>query len=329
MRLESQSPESAATRFAQRVERANPTATSAASLNTLMINIGLRCDMACAHCHQSSSPVRPENMSRETMLDSMRLADILRPALLDITGGEPTLWEHLPEMVGIARGADRPMRIRTNLVALARPQSAGLPSLLARQGVSLLASLPGVTAADVAEQRGAAFAPSLAVLRLLATLGYANGDPSLRLDLAYNPPLGELPRPTTEIAEEFRLALEPLGVRFNDLLVIANVPAGRFAHRLKLRGEYDAHISRLDDAFNPDILGELSCRHGIEIAWDGGFADCDFNLGAGLRVVDGPRDLFAALGIADSGGDIHAALATRRIAFGPHCFACTVGAGSG
>ncbi len=329
MRLESQSPAPADLRFAQRVGRADPAAASALSVETLMINVGLRCDMACAHCHQSSSPDRSESMSRETMLDSMRLADVLRPTLLDVTGGEPTLWEHLPEMVLLARAAGHPVRVRTNLVALSRPRSEGLPALLARNGVSLLASLPGVSAADVYEQRGNVFAPSLEVLRRLATLGYADGDPALRLDLAYNPPLGDLSRPTLEIAREFRRALEPLGVRFNDLLVIANVPTGRFARRLKSRGEYDAHLRRLGDAFNPDILGELSCRHGIEIVWDGSFSDCDFNLGAGLRVIDGPRDLTDALELVDSGHDVRAVLATRRIAFGPHCFACTVGAGSG
>jgi len=329
MTLKSQSAQPADPCFTQRVERADPAAVSAVSIETLMINIGLRCDMACAHCHQSSSPNRLESMSRETMLNSMRLADVLCPTLLDITGGEPTLWKHLPEMVMIARASGHPVRVRTNLVALSRTPGMELPALLAKQRVSLLASLPGVSAAEVSEQRGNAFAPSLDALRMLTTLGFAGGDPSLRLDLAYNPPLGDLPRPTREIAQEFRRALEPLGVRFNDLLVIANVPTGRFAQHLRSRGEYDAHLGRLDEAFNPAILGELSCRHGIEIAWDGGFSDCDFNLGAGLRVIDGPRDLTDALRLADSGNDVSAALSKRRIAFGPHCFACTVGAGSG
>jgi len=315
--------------FAERVRLADPSAASAASVDTLMLNVGLRCDMACAHCHQSSSPDRSESMSRATMLDALRLADVLRPDLLDITGGEPTLWEHLPELVRIARAAGHPVRVRTNLSALSAPDRAKLPAYLAAHGVSVLASLPGVCATDWSGPRSGTFAQSLEILRSLASLGYATGDPSLRLDLAYNPPLGELPRPTPEITTEVRAALEPLGVRFNDLLVIANVPAGRFAHHLKSVGEYEAHLRQLGDAFNPEILCELACRHSVEIVWDGTFSDCDFNLGAGLRVIDGPRDLSEALRLADLGHDVRAALSSRRIAFGPHCFACTVGAGSG
>ena len=315
--------------FAHAVERANPQAARAASVSTLMLNVGLRRDLACVHCHQSCSPARTETMSRDIMLDALRLAEVLQPALIDVTGGEPALWEHLPELVVAARSAGHTLRVRTNLVALARQEAAWLPELFARERVSLLASLPGVTASRVAEQRGPVFEESLRVLRRLAHLGYASGEPAgLMLDLAVNSQLGEMPRPEAELANEFRGALSALAVRFDSLRVISNVPAGRYATRLHERGEYDSYVSELATGFNPTVLDELACRHSIEVSWDGALSDCDFNLGAGLPVLDGPRTLAEALDLAACGSDVGAVLSARRIAFGPHCFACTVGAGS-
>jgi hypothetical protein len=159
------------------------------------------------------------------------------------------------------------------------------------------------------------------VLRSLAKLGYGTGE-GLVLDIAYNPPLGKLARPQCDVEAEFRAALEPLGVRFDSLLSLPNVPVGRYGRRLKADGSYGVYVSLLTDAFNPTVALALECRHGLEIAWDGTLWDCDFNLGAGVPPAAGPLTLAAAL--ADPG-----ALAERRIGFGPHCFACTVGAGFG
>ncbi len=318
----------APTRFAERIESALPEAARAVRVDTLMLNVGLRCDLACAHCHQSSSPARSEVMPRETMLDALRLAGLLEPALIDITGGEPSLWPHLPETITLARAAGFAVRVRTNLVALARPECAHLSAFFAEHGASLLASLPGLNAQSVAEQRGAAFEPSIGALRTLAVLGYASPDSSLVLDLAYNPPFGELSRPEAVVTAEFRAALGPLGVRFNALRVITNVPAGRYAERLRASGEYASHVSMLAGAFNPAVVNDLACRYGVEVAWDGTLSDCDFNLGEGLRVANGPQTLADVLDAADVAAAL-TALATRRIAFGPHCYACTAGAGSG
>jgi radical SAM/Cys-rich protein len=321
-------PDHGARTFLRRAEMACGGPVRAVSVDTLMVNVGLRCDIACAHCHQSSSPERTESMPRDTMLEALRLADIVRPTLFDITGGEPALWSHIRELVSRARAAGHVVRVRTNLVALARPECSDLPAFFAENGTAIFASLPGKDADEVAAQRGAVFDTSLDVLRTLAQLGYGRGD-GLTLDIAYNPPAGQLPRSEKELAEEFRDKLAPLGVRFDRLRAIANVPVGRVASRLCTTGEYRAEIVRLARAFNPDVLGDLACRHGIEIAWDGALFDCDFNVGAGLPVVDGPRCLEEVLALADDGADVRAVLAGRRVALAAHCFACTVGAGSG
>jgi radical SAM/Cys-rich protein len=309
--------------FERAVLAAQPTAAQPERIDTLMLNVGLRCDLACAHCHHACSPARTEVMTRGTMLDALQLAAILSPRMLDITGGEPELFEHLRELVSLARQADLETRVRTNLVALARPDTVGLPAFFAEQGVSLLASLPGVSAAQTAEQRGGGrvWETSLEVLRVLGELGYGAGD-GLVLDIAYNPPLGQLPGQQREIENEFREALAGVGVRFDSLLALPNVPIGRYRQRLRADGSYAEYLSLLTDAFNPAVTAALECRHGIEIAWDGTLWDCDFNLGAGVRPAGGPLTLAEVL--ADPG-----TLASRRIGFGPHCFACTAGTGFG
>ncbi len=166
------------------------------------------------------------------------------------------------------------------------------------------------------------------MLRKLDALGYGAGD-GLTLDVAYNPPLGELAQPESILAEQFRAALEPHGVRFDSLYAIANVPAGRYRQRLRAEGGLDSYLSTLAAAFNPEVAQALECRHGLVIGWDGTLSDCDFNLGAGMGLAEGPRtlaDLLAALRVG--GAASLETLATRRISFAAHCYACTAGAGS-
>jgi len=261
-------------------------------------------------------------MSRETMLDSLLLAEQIQPALIDITGGEPELFAHLRELISRARASGFAVRVRTNLIALAAPDARDLPAFFAEQGVSLLASLPATSAAATVEQRGSesVWHTSIEVLRRLTEIGFGGGD--LVLEIAYNPPLGEIARPQRDVEREFRSALEPQGVLFDSLLSLPNVPIGRYGKLLRADGSYAQYLALLSEAFNSAVTPALECRHGLEIAWDGTLWDCDFNLGAGVRPAAGP------LTVADALAD-PTALARRRIGFGPHCFACTVGAGTG
>jgi len=318
-------------RFAERALAASPCADAPERIETLMLNIGLRCVASCAHCHHACTPDRIEVMSRDTMLESVRLAELLRPDLVDITGGEPELFAHLPELIGRLRDAGIPTRVRTNLVALARPENAALPELFAARGVRVLASLPGTSAAAIDAQRGSAWWETASeVLRRLNALGYACGSDrgaengGLILELAYNPPSGELSRPQKELEVEFREALEPLGVHFDSLLAINNVPVGRMLTRMRAEDVYNDYLTLLSDAFNPAVVDAMACRHGLEIAWDGTLWDCDFNLAAGTGVAAGSRTVTELL----DAPDLAAAIAARRIGFGPHCYACTAAEGS-
>jgi len=319
-------------KFAERVLSVSADADRPERIESLMLNVGLRCDAACAHCHHACTAERTELMSRDTMLGAITLAEKIRPDLVDITGGEPEVYAPLPELLTRLSDAGLAVRVRTNLVALARPEHAELPGLFADIGVQVLASLPGTSAAAIEAQRGSAWWESaLAVLQRLTALGYGAGGgaggPSARrliLDLAYNPTAGEIARPQSELAAEFREVLTPLGVRFDSLLAIGNVPVGRMRALLRADGRYAEYVTHLADEFNPDVVDALGCRHGIEVAWDGTLWDCDFNLAARTRPTAGPLTLAELLGAAD----LEALLATRRIGFGPHCYACTAAAGS-
>ena len=292
----------------------------AEDLSTLMVNIGLRCNLACELCHQSSSPDRTETMSRGTMIDVLRFAAEIRPRLLDVTGGEPILWPHLREFVMLAREAVPRTRVRTNLDVLLLPEVTNVAPMLAENRVEILASLP-----EALECR--TIGGCVEALRELVELGY--GDPArgaaVALDVAYNPLPGEMPRPQDEVEAEFRAALSPHGVTFRSLIAITNVPLGGFARWLDEFDDGETYRVGLRDAFNPEVLPRLACRHGIEIAWDGTLWDCDFNLAARILLADETRHVGEYVGSPVG----QTALATRRISFAEHCFACAAGAGSG
>jgi radical SAM/Cys-rich protein len=307
--------------FARIVENADSSALFAKRIDTLMLNVGLRCDQTCTHCHQSSSPLRGEVMSRDIMESAAAVADEVRPQLVDITGGAPELNPDIRYLLTLLRDASHPVRLRTNLTALLAPEAAGLIDLLADREVSVLASLSGTTRREITPQRGDVFDRSLAALRLLGEVGYGR-NPRLRLDIAVNPTDDTLPEPQCVVQERFRTRLtDGLGIPFNDALMITNMPVGRFRDRLDRSGRLDAYARELRDSFNPETLAHLACRTCLEIAWDGTLWDCDFNLGCGVGLAEG---------LPTHVSQFDAALLARRpVRFAEHCFACTAMAGSG
>ena len=309
--------------FGRTVSAALPSAACPERIDTLMLNVTLRCNMACAHCHHSCSPTRTESMSRDTMLDALALAEALEPSLIDVTGGEPELYEHLPELITRARAAGFAVRVRTNLIALSAPEARALPTFFADNDVALLASLPGVTDQVVAEQRGggAVRDRSIEVLRMLAELGYGTEE-RLVLDLAYNPPLGELASSQAAVTEEFRSALGPLGVRFDALLSLPNVPLGRYRERLTAERCVPRLPRRAVGGVQPRGCGppRLPARARGRMGRDA----VGLRLQPGRQGAAGRRTADVAEVLADP-----AALLDRRIGFGPHCFACTAGSGFG
>lgn len=292
-----------------------------ASIETVQVNIGAQCNLACRHCHVESSPKRQERMDWSTMELVLDAAVRLGAGSLDITGGAPELHPELRRFISSARSRSLLVTLRTNLTVLLRPEFADLPEFFRDASVHLVASLPCYSPGNVERQRGSGvFDESIQVLRRLNSLGYGR-DARLELDLVYNPIGASLPPEQNRLERAYREELRAhFGVEFTRLFALANMPIGRFARDLEASGKLEGYMEVLRQSFNPATLPGLMCRKQIHVGWDGLLYDCDFNFALGL-----PMEAPAPRHIRDLAPS---ALRARRIATGPHCLGCTAGQGS-
>ena len=123
------------------------------------------------------------------------------------------------------------------------------------------------------------------------------------------------------IRNEEARELAALGVRFDRLLTLANMPVQRFARQLELQGELDAYQQLLVEAHNPDNLESVMCRSLVSVDWQGRLFDCDFNQQLGLEAAGKGRHLRDLL-------DDNALAVNQPICTAAHCYGCTAGAGS-
>jgi radical SAM/Cys-rich protein len=288
---------------------------------TIQVNLGLRCNLSCRHCHVEGGPNRPEVMSWTTMQSVLRLAEAFPAARIDLTGGAPELNPHFRPFVAAAREQGHQVQVRTNLTVLFEAGLEDLPEFFRQHQVQLVASLPCYLDRNVDAQRGSGvYEKSMRAIRLLNELGYGLND-ALQLNLIYNPGGPSLPPAQAGLEADYRKQLrDAAGVTFSHLLTITNMPIGRFLEDLRCQEKEDLYWELLEDSFNPHTVEGLMCRHQICIAWDGSLADCDFNQVLGLGLEEGLQQHVDQL---DSGR-----LAGRRIVTGRHCFGCTAGCGS-
>ncbi len=263
----------------------------AAEVQTIQVNLGLRCNLSCRHCHVEASPERQEVMSSQTMDSVLRLARALPGVLIDITGGAPELNPEFNWFIEILRKLGHPVQVRSNLTVFFEPGMDYLPEFYRRHQVQLVASLPCYLDENVCAQRGAGVhKKSVEAIRQLNALGYASR-PELPLSLVYNPGGPFLPPGQSALEADYRRHLqEHYGIGFTRLLTIANMPIGRFLDELKSQDKEVSYRDLLEESFNPATVDGLMCRHQICVAWDGRLADC--------------------------------------VVTGKHCFGCTAGCGS-
>ncbi|MGQ9645123.1 MAG: arsenosugar biosynthesis radical SAM (seleno)protein ArsS, partial [Thermodesulfobacteriota bacterium] len=63
-------------------------------IEILQVNLGLRCNQQCHHCHLEASPQRKEVMAWPTMQLILRATKSTSCQFVDLTGGAPELNPH-------------------------------------------------------------------------------------------------------------------------------------------------------------------------------------------------------------------------------------------
>ena len=293
-------------------------------LGTLQVNLGYKCNQSCLHCHVNAGPNRSEMMDGPTVDLVLQVLRARRIGTLDLTGGAPELNPHFRRLVQAARAQGVSVIDRCNLTILSEPGQADLADFLAEQGAEVVASLPCYSPANVDRQRGdGVFERSIAGLRALNALGYAQDGSALRLNLVYNPQGASLPPPQGPLEADYRRELlQHFGIRFNQLYALTNMPIQRFGSTLVSKGSFGPYMQLLRGAYRPENLATVMCRSLLSVDWQGDLYDCDFNqmLGLRTRLTGTPHPHLRTLLAHDPAG------AGIRVA--DHCYGCTAGQGS-
>jgi radical SAM/Cys-rich protein len=299
------------------------------SIDTLQVNITLKCNQACLHCHVDASPKRTEQMSKETVEKCLEiLKDNPQIKTLDITGGAPELNPHFDYFVVEAKKLGKHVMVRHNLTVIidgdpiTGESKMYLPKFYAENEVEVISSLPYYQEYFTDKQRGrGVFQKSVDSLRMLNEVGYGYEHGKLILDLVYNPVGAFLPASQESLEKDFKIELwKNFQIKFNKLYTITNMPIHRFKEQLERQGTYEDYMEKLINAFNPAAAEGVMCRSLLSVSYDGKIFDCDFNQMLDLQVFnDKPMTVFNF--------DFQK-LVNRDIIFDSHCFGCTAGAGS-
>ncbi len=307
--------------FDARIREVLPEGLRSQEINTLQVNVGRHCNLACTHCHLECSPGRTETMPWRIMEMILELTEQNVFKLVDVTGGSPELHPDFRRFVSALRDRGREVQVRTNLTALMEPSAKEIIPFLREREVHLVGSLPCYLEENVNAQRGAdVYQKSITVLRLLNQAGYGIED-KLPLNLVFNPGGPYLPPDQSVLEDSYRQELmERFDISFNRLLVLTNMPLGRFRRHLEQAKELTEYLSMLKASFNPSTIDGLMCLYQISIDWDGAIYDCDFNLALGMTVNHSAPKKIETYD--------HAMLSRREIVTDIHCFGCTAGSGS-
>lgn len=292
------------------------------SVKVLQINIGKKCDLACHHCHVEAGPKRTENMTEETVERVLELLDAdNRVEIVDITGGAPELNPHFRRLASEAARRGKTVYDRCNLTVFEEDGQDDTPEFLAEHGIVVIASLPCYSPENVDEQRGkGVFDKSMRGLERLNKLGYGAEDGRLILNLVYNPVGAHLPPPQAKLEADYRERLgEHLGIRFNQLFTITNMPIKRYVHYLRREKLFDEYMRLLVDNFNIRAATGVMCKEMLSVGWDGQLYDCDFNQMLEIPLAHTPRTLWDIKTLDEI---------PSTIALDNHCYGCTAGAGS-
>lgn len=294
-----------------------------ATLDTLQVNLGYKCNQTCLHCHVNAGPHRTEMMDEATLALIPQVLAARGTQTLDLTGGAPELHQGFRGLVRTARAQGVRVIDRCNLTILFEPGQGELAEFLAEQRVDVVASMPCYSAANVDKQRGdGVFDKSIAALQKLNALGYGQPGSGLTLNLVYNPQGASLPPNQQQLQADYkRELLAHFGIVFNDLFALTNMPIQRFGSTLVSKGTFDTYMELLKSSFQQQNLPGVMCRNTVSVDWQGWLSDCDFNQQLGLPLGTSGvkrhlRDLLKT--------DLH----DQPIRVAGHCYGCTAGQGS-
>jgi radical SAM/Cys-rich protein len=302
------------------------------SIDTLQINLGKRCNLACTHCHVEAGPNRTEEISEEICAQLIELIQ-RHPQIrtVDLTGGAPEMLRGFRPIVAAAHQAGKQIIVRSNLTIYYEPGFADIPEFCAHHQVRIVASLPCYLADNVDRMRGhGVYDASIKALQCLNQLGYGQ-DPQLILDLVYNPPMPKahqsfsLTPDQAALEQDYKAFLaEHFDIHFNHLLTITNLPIGRTAEYLKRQQLYEPYVNFLSDNFNPQTIAGLMCRNELSVDYRGYIYDCDFNQMAEIpaQTANGEKLTVAKL-LAAGTLDLISEVQTAA-----YCYGCTAGSGS-
>ena len=291
-------------------------------IETLQINIGLKCNQACKHCHVNSSPLRTERMSNEIISLIPKVIEKYKIKTLDITGGAPEMHPEFRNLITTLSDKNIDIIDRCNLTIFFEDGFEDLPQFLAKNNVIVTASLPCYEKDNVDLQRGyGVFDKSINALKILNDLGYGKQKDGLQLNLVYNPVNPILPPSQVILEEDYkRILFEKYNISFNNLYTITNMPINRYADSLNRENKLGSYYKLLKENFNKNNLENLMCKKTISVNWQGQIYDCDFNQQINFKGNKGPKTLSDLINKSFK--------FNYGVAVNQHCFACTAGAGS-
>ena len=291
-------------------------------IETLQINIGLKCNQACKHCHVNSSPLRTEKMSYEIISLIPKVIEKYKIKTLDITGGAPEMHPEFRNLITTLSDKNIDIIDRCNLTIFFEDGFEDLPQFLAKNNVIVTASLPCYEKDNVELQRGyGVFDKSINALKILNDLGYGKQKDGLQLNLVYNPINPILPPSQENLEADYKKILfEKYNISFNNLYTITNMPINRYADSLNRENKLGSYYKLLKENFNKNNLENLMCKKTISVNWQGQIYDCDFNQQINLKGNKGPKTLSDLI---NKSFKFNYGVAVKE-----HCFACTAGAGS-
>jgi len=292
------------------------------NIDILQINIGYKCNQACKHCHVNSSPYRTEMMSDEIIKLIPKIISKFKIKTLDITGGAPELHPQFKNLILSLRDEKVDIIDRCNLTIFFEKGYEDLPYFLAKNNITITASLPCYEKDNVEMQRGfGVFDKSINAIKILNQLGYGKKKNELQLNLVYNPINPILPPPQDKLENDYKKILyDKYKITFNKLFTITNMPINRYAEFLRRTNQLENYYDLLRNNFNHNNLKSLMCKKTLSVDWQGSIYDCDFNQQIKLKSGKGPKTLFELVNYSSP--------FDYDIAANNHCFACTAGSGS-